>query len=166
MFARVESLSNPTGIAFEDHAPNGNVYRVVRRRVADGGTVTVITDITELKRIEQDLAQKEGQLHIALDNMPGALAYTDEALNIVLCNDRFAEMYPVPKELLAARASLSRSSALPRGKWLLRRGRRRGDGSTARREPAQSHRHCVRRSHAGRPVSIKWCAGAPPQVER
>ena len=97
---RVESLSNPTGIAFEDHAPNGNVYRVVRRKIAAGGTVTVITDITELKRIERDLAQKEGQLHIALDNMPGALAYIDDALNIVLCNDRFAEMYPVPKELL------------------------------------------------------------------
>ena len=97
---RIESLRNATGIAFEDHVPNGNVYRVVRRKVADGGTVTVITDITELKRIEQDLAKKEGQLHIALDNMPGALAYTDEALNIVLCNDGFAEMYPVPKELL------------------------------------------------------------------
>ncbi len=97
---RVESLSNPTGIAFEDHAPNANVYRVVRRKIAAGGTVTVITNITEVKRIERDLAQKEGQLHIALDNMPGALAYIDDALNIVLCNDRFAEMYPVPKELL------------------------------------------------------------------
>ena len=36
----------------------------------------------------------------ALDNMPGALAYTDEKLDIVVCNDRFAEMYPVPRELL------------------------------------------------------------------
>ena len=97
---RIESLRNPTGIALEDHAPDGNVYRVVRRRIAGGGAVTVITDITELKRIEQHLAKKEGQLHVALDNMPGALAYTDDALNIVLCNDRFAEMYPVPKELL------------------------------------------------------------------
>jgi len=97
---RIESLRNPTGIAFEDHAPNGSVYRVIRRKVASGGTVTVITDISELKRSERDLAKKEGQLHIALDNMPGALVYTDEALNIVLCNDRFAEMYPVPKELL------------------------------------------------------------------
>jgi class 3 adenylate cyclase/PAS domain-containing protein len=97
---RVESLRNPTVIAFEDHAPNGNVYRVVRRKAAAGGTVTVMTDITELKRIEQDLAKKEGQLHVALDNMPGALVYTDQTLNIVLCNDRFVEMYPVPKELL------------------------------------------------------------------
>ncbi len=32
--------------------------------------------------------------------MPGALVYTNEELTIVVCNDRFAEMYPVPRELL------------------------------------------------------------------
>ena len=36
----------------------------------------------------------------ALDNMPGALVYTDEELAIVVCNQRFREMYPVPAELL------------------------------------------------------------------
>jgi len=42
----------------------------------------------------------EDQLHAALDNMPGALAYTDDQLNIVFCNGRFKEMYAVPRELL------------------------------------------------------------------
>jgi class 3 adenylate cyclase len=42
----------------------------------------------------------EAQLHVALDNMPGALVYTDENLNFLICNDRFREMYPVPPELL------------------------------------------------------------------
>ena len=42
------------------------------------------------------------QLQVALDNMPGALVYTDEDLNIVICNDRFKEMYRVPEELLQA----------------------------------------------------------------
>ena len=32
--------------------------------------------------------------------MPGALVYTDDDLNIVLCNDRFTEMYRAPRELL------------------------------------------------------------------
>src|SRR5262245_62397241 len=40
------------------------------------------------------------QLQVALDNMPGALVYTDDDLNIVFCNDRFREMYPAPAELL------------------------------------------------------------------
>jgi len=97
---RVESLRNPTGKSFEDHTPDGRWYRIMRRRVPGGGTVTVMTDITEQKQAEQDLARKEAQFHVALDNMPGALAYTDENLNFVFCNDRFKEMYQVPQELL------------------------------------------------------------------
>ena len=50
-------------------------------------------------RIAQPPAM-ERQLRIALDNMPGALVYTDDDLNILFCNDRFREMYPVPGELL------------------------------------------------------------------
>ena len=42
----------------------------------------------------------DGHLQVALDNMPGALVYTDENLNIVFCNDRFRDMYPVPADLL------------------------------------------------------------------
>ena len=73
---------------------------MLRQRAAAGGTVTVMTDITEQKRAELDLADKEAQLHIALDNMPGALAYTDDNLNIVFCNRRFRQMYIVPRDLL------------------------------------------------------------------
>src|SRR5829696_1660426 len=32
--------------------------------------------------------------------MPGALVYTDDDMNVVFCNDRFREMYPVPDNLL------------------------------------------------------------------
>src|SRR6185312_7500967 len=98
---RIESLREPAGFPFEDRTPDGHVYEVNRRKVASGGTVTVITDITRLKSAEEDVARKEAQLHVALDNMPGALAYTDERQNIVFCNTRYVDMYPVPKELFA-----------------------------------------------------------------
>ena len=97
---RVESLRNPSGQSFEDHTPDGRWYQILRRRVTGGGTVTVMTDITEQKQAEQDLEDKEHQLHVALDNMPGALVYTDEHQRIVACNARFKEMYIVPEELL------------------------------------------------------------------
>src|SRR5262249_17334748 len=97
---RVESLRNPSGQTFEDRAPDGRVYEVCRRRAGPGGAVTASTEITALKRVEESLARNEAKLHVALDNMPGALVYTDEELNIVVCNDRFAEMYPVPRALL------------------------------------------------------------------
>jgi class 3 adenylate cyclase len=54
---RVESLRNPSDRAFDDHTPDGRVYRIGRRRVAAGGTVTVMTDITELKRAEGELLE-------------------------------------------------------------------------------------------------------------
>jgi class 3 adenylate cyclase/PAS domain-containing protein len=97
---RVESLRNPSGKSFEDHTPDGRWYRILRRRLGQGGTVTVMTDITEQKQAELALADKDGQLQIALDNLPGALVYTDDDLNIVVCNDRFKELYIVPQELL------------------------------------------------------------------
>jgi class 3 adenylate cyclase/PAS domain-containing protein len=96
---RVESLRNPSDRAFEDHRPDGRVYRVLRRRFAAGGVVTVMTDITEQKQAERDLVAREAQIHVALDNMPGALAYVDDNLNIVFCNERFRDVYPVPPEL-------------------------------------------------------------------
>jgi class 3 adenylate cyclase len=52
---RVESVRNPSGRSFEDHAPDGRWYRILRRRVAGGGTVTVMTDITEQKQAEREL---------------------------------------------------------------------------------------------------------------
>ena len=54
---RVESLRNPTGKSFEDHTPDGRWYRILRRRAAAGGTVTVMTDITEQKQAERDLLE-------------------------------------------------------------------------------------------------------------
>jgi adenylate cyclase len=97
---RIESLRNPSGTSFEDHTPHGRIYRIFRRRVDAGGVVTVMSDVTEERLAELERARKEARFHAALDNMPGALVYTDDDLNIVFCNDRFKEMYPAPNELL------------------------------------------------------------------
>jgi class 3 adenylate cyclase len=52
---RVDSLRNPSGETFEDHAPDGRAYRIRRRRAEAGGVVTVYTDITDEKRAEREL---------------------------------------------------------------------------------------------------------------
>ncbi|MEO8135566.1 MAG: PAS-domain containing protein [Betaproteobacteria bacterium] len=97
---RVESVRNPSGVGFEDRTPDGRWYRILRHRASGDGTVTVMTDITDQKSAEQDLAEKEAQLHVALDNMPGALVYTDSDQRIIFCNSRFKDLYIVPQELL------------------------------------------------------------------
>ena len=97
---RVASLQNPSGESFEDTTPEGRVYRILRQKVMGGGTITVMTDITEQKQAEQNLIEKEEHLELALDNMPGALVYTDADLNVVTANKRFSEMYKAPGKLL------------------------------------------------------------------
>src|SRR5262245_27826667 len=52
------------------------------------------------KMAEHQRGGVEAQLKVALDNMPGALMYTDALLNIVFCNVQFRQMYTVPSELL------------------------------------------------------------------
>ena len=99
------SLRNPTGEAFEDRTPDGRVYRILRRRAEGGGTVTVITDVTDFKRAEEALARKEAVLHAALDNMPGALVYTDADLDIVICNGRVRRVVSGAGGTAASRAS-------------------------------------------------------------
>ncbi len=56
--------------------------------------------ISEAQATDPQPPEIERQLQVALDNMPGALTYVDESLNIVFCNDRFRDMYTVPPELL------------------------------------------------------------------
>ena len=56
-----------------------------------------LTDVNAANHHPTDV---NGQLHVVLDNMPGALVYTDDDLRIVVCNNRFKEMYTVPQELL------------------------------------------------------------------
>jgi class 3 adenylate cyclase/PAS domain-containing protein len=97
---RIESLRNPSEKSFEDTTPDGRRYQIRRQQASGGGTITVMTDITEQHHARQDLIEKEAHLHLALDNMPGALVYTDADLNVVTANKRFTEMYKAPDNLL------------------------------------------------------------------
>ena len=54
----------------------------------------------ERKKAEKHLAEKEAQLRIALDNLPGAMAYMDADMKLVVCNDRYRTMYDFPEELV------------------------------------------------------------------
>jgi len=73
-----------------------SVTEVGQRRMFTG----IIRDISERKKIDTELENKEKRLRDTLNNMPGAIIFTDENANIVVCNDRFTEMCDVPEDLL------------------------------------------------------------------
>ena len=51
---------------------------------------------SELKRREQELAAKEAQLRVALDNMPGGMMLGDRDFNYVLFNAQYSELCEYP----------------------------------------------------------------------
>ena len=61
-------------------------YRIAERRTVDGGIVTVVTDITELKEREQRLHESQEILRSLLDNVPVVVTMTDVSRRLLLLN--------------------------------------------------------------------------------
>jgi len=53
----------------------------------------IAIDITERKRAEEKLAEKEAQLRLALDNMPGGMRLIDKDRNYVFFNSQYLNLY-------------------------------------------------------------------------
>lgn len=62
--------------------------------------VAWIYDITERKRIEDELSEKEAQFRVALDNMPGGIRYVDKHKRYVFFNSTYLDLYDFPDDLL------------------------------------------------------------------
>jgi diguanylate cyclase (GGDEF)-like protein/PAS domain S-box-containing protein len=61
------------GEPFERQLADGRWLRVSDRRTAEGGLVTLHSDITELKRQAEELREREAQLRGIIDNIPGVV---------------------------------------------------------------------------------------------
>jgi sigma-B regulation protein RsbU (phosphoserine phosphatase) len=74
------------------------------------GTVTAFggieVDITDRKRAEEELAEKEAQLRIALENMPGGIKLIDGDLKYVLVNSQYSELCSFPAGLVEVGGSM------------------------------------------------------------
>ncbi|UUX51696.1 PAS domain S-box protein [Nisaea acidiphila] len=73
------------------------------RPIVFAGTHAAIVwhlDISNRKRIEAELSEKEQQLRSTIDNAPAGFVLTDRAEKIVLMNDRMREILDVPAELV------------------------------------------------------------------
>jgi PAS domain S-box-containing protein len=76
-------------------------FQVMEQRTRDGGTVVVQSEITSVKRREQELAEKSALLRATLDHMEQGLLVLDSELRIKIWNDRWLDLIGVPRELVA-----------------------------------------------------------------
>jgi signal transduction histidine kinase/PAS domain-containing protein len=90
--ARHRNPGEPFVIQFRD----GTWLQVSERRVAGGGTVSLYTDITEVKRDEErrrerELEEKSVLLQATLDNLSQGVSVFDADRQLVACNPGFHE---------------------------------------------------------------------------
>jgi signal transduction histidine kinase len=76
-------------------------FQISERRTHDGGSVVIQTEITDLKRREQELAEKTALLRATLDNMRQGLFVVDDQFRLRLWNDRICELFDFPREGLS-----------------------------------------------------------------
>src|SRR6266567_414879 len=82
----------------EQRLPNGRWVRVEERRTADGGAIGVRTDITELKRREEELDAQKRQFEMALTSITHGLCVFDADERLVMCNEPYLRMYGLSRD--------------------------------------------------------------------
>jgi signal transduction histidine kinase len=80
--------------------------QVAEQHTSDGGTVVVQTDITAVKRREQELAEKSALLRATLDNTDQGLLVIDAFGVIKMWNNRMIELLDVPPDLIEVGRSI------------------------------------------------------------
>jgi len=94
----LQSLDKP--LIFERTISDGRVFESHSSRLADGGFLTIHTDITHHKRTEASLAEQSTMLRTAIDHMPGAMAVWDSDLRYRLWSRHCEEFFNLPKGML------------------------------------------------------------------
>jgi signal transduction histidine kinase len=75
-------------------------YQVREQRTRDGGAVVVQSDITSLKRREQELAEKTVLLGATLGHMDHGLVVLDASLRMKMWNERWISLLDIPRDIV------------------------------------------------------------------
>jgi PAS domain S-box-containing protein len=81
---------------YERPGPNGKLIAFPREPMPGGGTVTTLTDITELKKAEQEIAEKSALLETTFENMSQGFATYDADLRLTAFNQRYLDLRGYP----------------------------------------------------------------------
>ncbi|MFT5114323.1 MAG: PAS domain S-box-containing protein [Parasphingorhabdus sp.] len=82
----------------EQHMKGGLWLQISDHRTKEGGIVSIYTDVSELKKREEELHQQSTVLKATLENMDQGISMVDENLNVVSFNHKFLEYLQFPDE--------------------------------------------------------------------
>ena len=126
-------IAAPTARVLEQQLADGRWIQIREYRTSDGGTVGTRTDITELKRRESaqialsdELRTQYLRFDAALNNMIQGLCMFDADQRLIVCNERYLEMYGFSPEVVKPGITAARDHGIQRlARQLPARGRER-----------------------------------------
>ena len=102
---RLARHRSPAG-PIERSLGDGRTVLVDENRTRDGGTVHVITDITEIRRQEAELRRQSLLLQTTLDSIDQGMRVCDKDLRVIAYNRRFRELREAPEHLTCVGSSV------------------------------------------------------------
>jgi diguanylate cyclase (GGDEF)-like protein/PAS domain S-box-containing protein len=122
--------------------PDGRIISTENRPVADGRWVSSHDDITEQRHAEERLREQKLRLDAALDNMSQGLLMFDNDARLMLCNQRYLDMYELDPQAVRVGMSLVELLEL------------RKSGGTFPRDPQQYVAELRQALSGGDPVTL------------
>ncbi|MBN8942520.1 MAG: PAS-domain containing protein [Rhizobiales bacterium] len=90
------------------HLADGRVLAIRSRPMANGGWVTTFEDITEREQAAEELREQYRRFDAALNNMGHGLCMLDERLSLIVCNQRYLDMYGLSHDIVRPGVSMRR----------------------------------------------------------
>jgi len=111
-----QRLSGMTDLVVQRRMSDGRLLAVRYRPLRDGSFVATYDDITERERAHDELSEQYRRFDAALNNMTQGLVMLDSQLRVIVCNQRYIEMYRLSPEIVkpgvAMRDVMAHSCAL------------------------------------------------------
>jgi PAS domain S-box-containing protein len=95
--AMAAALWHAPPAAAEVKLPDGRWLRLSRSPARDGGAVAILSDITRRKTQEAALSESNRRFSAAIGNMAQGLCMVDAEGRILVCNQRFCDMFGLPR---------------------------------------------------------------------
>jgi len=109
---RLHRHRNP-GSAYEQERSDGRWLRIDERVTSDGGTVSIYSDITELKRRQQLLVEAGNdkdaalnELSVVLENIDYGVLFIDEDLRVRVTNQAYRTLWNLSESFYASHPTL------------------------------------------------------------
>ena len=109
----VALASHPTRHVMERTRANGQVLLVRGAPLPGGGFVSVYSDVTERRRMENALKRRSAYLQAILDQLPQGISVFDEHLHLKHWNDKFVQVLELPEAAVYPEVSFDELIRVP-----------------------------------------------------